>query len=420
MRPNFLYALKGGKVMSPKTTVSNKHSKSIFKLLFLVSSTLFTLLLMEGIVRLASGWLPEETQQLLRIDARDYGVSHPYIGHLHKPNGTIVLSGRDFQAAHHTDGYGFRNAWPWPERAEIVILGDSMVFGHGVEDEQAWPAILQRVLPQSRVINLGLSGATPQQYLRVYETFGQKLHPQVLLVGIFVGNDFWDADAFDRWLQSGASVNYIVWRDFGRPRRVSFSLRQPVDSIIGTLRWKSFLFARKSYLFNLLLHVRGEARRWLRAEPKILQLADGNQLQLLPSDFTNKTIGAQPDRREFQLVLEALHRIQLLAKEQNTQVLIVFQPSKEEVYLPLLGETPPDPGGPLRGAFEKLGIAHLDLTPAFRLRAAAGEQLFFEADGHPNAVGYALIAEGVLSYLKANATRYGLQRPGEEFSRLGS
>jgi lysophospholipase L1-like esterase len=405
--------------MSPKTTVSSKHRKMIFKLLFLVGSVLFTILLMEGIVRLASVWLPEDTQQLLRIDSSDYGISHPYIGHLHKPNGTIILSSRDFQAAHHTDGYGFRNAWPWPERAEIVVLGDSMAFGHGVEDEQAWPSILQRALPRSRVINLGLSGATPQQYLRVYETFGQKLHPQVLLVGLFVGNDFWDADAFDRWLQSGASVNYMVWRDFGMPRRVGFSLREPVDSIMGTLRWKSFLFARKSALFNLLLHVRGEARRWLRSEPKIFQLANGKQLQLLPSDFRSKTMGAQPDRREFQLVLEALHRIQLLAEEQNTQVLMVFQPSKEEVYLPLLDKTTPDPSGPLRNAFERLGIAYLDLTPAFRQRAAAGEQLFFEVDGHPNAVGYALIAEAVLSYLKDNSTRWS-SKPGQELSRLQS
>jgi hypothetical protein len=63
---------------------------------------------------------------------------------------------------------------------------------YGVEDSAAWPAILDRALPRLRVINLGLIGAGPQQYLRVYKTFGLQLRPRLLLVGLFVGNDFWD------------------------------------------------------------------------------------------------------------------------------------------------------------------------------------------------------------------------------------
>jgi hypothetical protein len=41
-----------------------------------------------------------------------------------------------------------------------------------------------------------------------------------------------------------------------------------------------------------------------------------------------------------------------------------------------------------------------------------GETLFFEVDGHPNAAGYALIADAILDYLKQNATEYGLNLPG--------
>jgi hypothetical protein len=57
---------------------------------------------------------------------------------------------------------------------------------------------------------------------------------------------------------------------------------------------------------------------------------------------------------------------------------------------------------------EKHRIAYLDLGPAFRERAAAGEQLFFEVDGHPNARGYDLIAQVVVAYLKDRAPRDGL------------
>lgn len=382
----------------------------VSKISLLLGSVVLSLIFGELVLRLFSGLLPTEIeQQLLQADPRNQGVGHPYIGHLHKPNNTFILSGRDFRAAHHTDGHGFRNGWPWPERAEIVALGDSVTFGQAVEDEQAWPAIIARSLPRSRVINLGLIGAGGQQYLRVYETFGTKLHPKVVLVGFFLRNDFWDDELFDRWAKLNVGIRYMVWRNFGRPKKVGFNADHPVASILGTLQWKAHLWASTSYLYNLLLYVRGNARKLVPSEVKVFQSANGSRLELLPGDFASKTRGAQPDRREFQLTVQALQRIDSLAKENGAHTLVILQPSKEEVYLPLLGDPLPDPTGPLRAELKKAGISYLDLAPIFRQRAQAGEKLFFEVDGHPNARGYSLIAELALSHLKDNAKKYGLK-----------
>jgi len=48
------------------------------------------------------------------------------------------------------------------------------------------------------------------------------------------------------------------------------------------------------------------------------------------------------------------------------------------------------------------------LTPTFLERAAAGETLFYESDGHPNPRGYRLIAETVGRHVIAHSARYGL------------
>jgi lysophospholipase L1-like esterase len=128
----------------------------------------------------------------------------------------------------------------------------------------------------------------------------------------------------------------------------------------------------------------------------------------LPPHLSRQAALAQPGRREFQLLLQALQRLHSIATQDGAQTVIVLQPGKEMVYLPLLGETVPDPASALREALEKLGIDYLDLTPGFRDRAAAGEKLFFEYDGHPNAAGYALIAQLVLSHLKQNGRQYAL------------
>src|SRR5262249_43101230 len=136
--------------------------------LLFAGSIVFALVLAEGILRLFPGLLSVELQQIVQADPDNYGVAHPYIGSLHRPNNTFIIAGRAFHAVNHTDGYGFRNAWPWPEKAEIVVVGDSVTFGYGVEDDQAWPALVAKALPHNRLVNLGLIGAGTQQYLRVY------------------------------------------------------------------------------------------------------------------------------------------------------------------------------------------------------------------------------------------------------------
>ena len=64
-----------------------------------------------------------------------------------------------------------------------------------------WTSLLANRLPDSRIINLGLIGAAPQQYSRIYETFGQALHPDLVLFCLFPGNDLADAGRFEGWLK---------------------------------------------------------------------------------------------------------------------------------------------------------------------------------------------------------------------------
>jgi lysophospholipase L1-like esterase len=350
----------------------------------------------EVVLRLVPSLLPFDVRESLQAKSEDYGVSHPYIGYLHKPLTTGVISGIDFRAVHHTDGFGFRNPWPWPTKADIVALGDSLVFGYGVEDDQAWPAILARSLPHNRIMNFGLIGAGPQQYLRIYETFGTKLHPKLVLVGAFMANDFWDASMFDRWLNSGVGGNFMVWNARGR---FEFNWKHPLGGIKGELKLHS-------YLFNLL---QAGHNLWQWGKPRTLFFANGARLQVSPNRLDGAAIIARPERREFRLALDAFESIQRIALKQGSHVVVVFQPSKEQVYLPLLGLDPPDPSHGLSEALGKQGIDFLDLTPAFREHAKRGECLFYEQDGHPNVRGYALIAELLASHIKENTNKYGLE-----------
>ncbi len=365
-------------------------------MLLLLGVILISLLVIEGVLRLFPAIVPQAVNRALQLaDPAQMGVSHPYIGHLHTPNNALVIPNPDFKAVHHTDANGFRNTDPWPTQADMVILGDSLTFGYGVEDRDSWPAIIARTLPHLSVVNLGLIGAGPEQYVRVYETFGTQLHPKVVIVGLYPDNDFWDAGLFAKWLKSKTGGSYMVWRNLGRIT--------PSDTGVRRLSKQSQSFLKQhSLLFNLTEHARNLYRS--RHAPRSLTLSDGTDMKLWPKKFSSRARGSKAAQPEFQLVVQSLTRLQTLTTAQGAQLIILILPSKEHLYTPLLGETVPDPNLDLSNALEQLGINYLDLTPSFQSKVALGKALFFGIDSHPNRNGYALIAAEALKHIKLKLT----------------
>ncbi len=149
-------------------------------------------------------------------------------------------------------------------------------------------------------------------------------------------------------------------------------------------------------------------RDWRANEPIYLQLNTGRHLQLSPRRQASLTVGMHPERPEFQYVIQSLTRLKSLAAEHHTSVVLVIQPDKELIYLPLSGASAVDASFYLRPEIERLAFNYVDTTPVFQQRAAAGEQLFFETDGHPNNTGYRLIAQAVLAHVRQHAASYGL------------
>ncbi|MGH8059403.1 MAG: hypothetical protein ACREOH_19565 [Candidatus Entotheonellia bacterium] len=378
--------------MPSKLFTTSTPRKAALTVLMLALSILVTFLLMEAALHLLPGFLTEGARLRLTWQASGerWYVPHPYIGHLHLPETHVdARTGRPgVEEGRLRDRWGFRNPWPWPEQVDIIAVGDSLTYSQEVDDDQAWPAILARALPHSPILNLGLVGAAPQQYLRIYETFGIERAPRVLLVGLFLGNDLWDAQKFDRWWGSGGEGSFV---EFGRD-----------DALPGVRGW---IERRMQHLRLLVLlkDLRQSYREGRFLGGKTVTLAGGGRVQLVPSLLAQMAGYGQSGQPAFALVLDTLERLHSLAARHQTHCLVLFLPSKEEVYLPLTGMETADLAAPFLPELQKRGIAYLDLGRHFRQHAAAGEQLFWEVDGHPNAQGYGLIAAVVLEHLRAHA-----------------
>jgi len=91
-----------------------------------------------------------------------------------------------------TNAQGMRNTQDFSLQAEagkprLLIVGDSYSFGHGVSNEETYAYILNNTyLPDWQVMNLSVSASgTGQNYL-MYEKYGEKYNPDIVLLGFYV------------------------------------------------------------------------------------------------------------------------------------------------------------------------------------------------------------------------------------------
>jgi len=350
-----------------------------------------TIVGVEGALRIFPQLLPPEPR--LRVHWAEQGKSltraDPYIGYLYPEHYEWKMGAGEAVFSFTTDEHGFRNPSPWPPGAEIVAVGDSEVFGYGVADDSTWTSVLSRSLPRSHLINLGLPGMAPEQYMRVYERFGAPLHPKVLLFGLFPGNDVQDQGEFAAWLDAGSPGNFSEFK-FTRGRKSSGFQK----------------LVQRMYLYWLLRATDLDKMQWPPEKAQVFE--DGSRIRFTPSFLKSQAAITVPGNKMFERVLEVVEQTRTSASENGTEFLVLLFPEKEEVYLPLRGEQVPSLIEPFEKALDERGIPYVDLSIPMQNEARKGRKLFFEVDGHPNAAGYRVIAQAVLSHLEQNAQKYGL------------
>ncbi|MGI9220171.1 MAG: SGNH/GDSL hydrolase family protein [Woeseiaceae bacterium] len=360
--------------------------KRVLKSIALISvSSIITLFVVELLLHAIPGVLPIEVRQAFN----NKGAPHPEVGNLPEPGSTGVIVTRDFESPFEVDEKGFRNEGGWPEQVDIIAIGDSLVFGYGVDVDLAWPQLLAEKTGSS-VLNLGLIGASPQHYRRIHEAFSRPFAPDVVVVGFFARNDFWDANKFAAWQKSGVGGNYLEWRAFGMPTAEQYA--NPFYRAMFELR-------KRSYVLSLLKFGRDAFRRDSTGQAEIVQTASGSELYLFEKDFRTKTELAGPRNDTFKLVVDELRVMRDAALSDGSRLVLLLQPAKEEVYSPNGTNELPDATLALRAVLDELGIEYIDAVPVYREMAEAGPALFFSIDGHPNAEGYALLADLVAEYL---------------------
>ncbi|MFH0770282.1 MAG: SGNH/GDSL hydrolase family protein [Candidatus Peregrinibacteria bacterium] len=101
---------------------------------------------------------------------------------------------RAFKSTVTTNSLGFRSPERDPSRPLIAVLGDSITFGLGVEDDESLAARLERLLPEFQFMNAGVPGYNLAQEMGTYQRKIVPLHPRAFIL-VFFFNDFGAGEA---------------------------------------------------------------------------------------------------------------------------------------------------------------------------------------------------------------------------------
>lgn len=89
---------------------------------------------------------------------------------------------------------GFRGGeWPEPKQGELIVVGDSQVFGLGVEEDETFPAQLAKQSGR-QVLNAGVPTYGPREYLAVAKNLVSERRGANVVLVFNVANDFFELD----------------------------------------------------------------------------------------------------------------------------------------------------------------------------------------------------------------------------------
>lgn len=311
------------------------------------------------------------------------------------------------------DAWGFRNPKK-PEAADIVCIGDSMTYGISAPARDSWPAVLGQLRGTS-VYNMGVGARGPIEYLHVLRTEAVKLHPKIVIIGFYFGNDLLDVYNAVR-----LNKNWSIYGNLGGfDEEMPVFVRQEGGSgkFLGPLRdW----LARHSVFYAALTRssifdfVRKRETAG-RDDGSLIAYRDGQHdviFNLSPgARFLD--MGDPRIKAAVEITKQVMLDTRGFAEKEKFRLIVALIPTKEYVYRGLLERAGYIQKYPrladglhqedlareaIAGFLRQAKFEVVDLLPDLQAEVVKRD-LYPVNDPHPNKHGYAVIAATINNYL---------------------
>jgi lysophospholipase L1-like esterase len=316
-----------------------------------------------------------------------------------------------FESAFHTNSLGLRDKEYSLEKpmgvTRIVVIGDSFTWGYGVNDHEVFTEVLESLLRNTDVINLGVTGyGTPQEFSYL-KRVGIQFNPDIVLLA-FCLNDVGNPYPRKRVNTARDEKGNKVPKDYQK--------RQKLKSLPHQT---SFFLNLKAYLMHhssLYAFLLDRVNRSMPLVRLLVRMGFKDKL----AGFESLELSLPPALKVYPDILEAkfhatkdnLLEIQHWLKKKGIRFVVFLIPSVEAVdenrfhrtiAYNVYEEDDFDLDRPYRilESFGKEnGIEIINPLENFRTVQANDKKLYFEGDSHFNKDGHELFAKQIKNYLR--------------------
>lgn len=290
---------------------------------------------------------------------------------VHCPNISIQHTTPDYRISICTNSMGIRTdrefTYDKPEGVfRIVVLGDSFTFGYGVEVEQTYGVVLERIIKEQgtsvEMINLGVSGAGTAEELIMLKNCGLRFDPDLVVVG-YCCNDI---------------VNDMLSKLYALNDQNQLVRDQ--ESYLPAVKIRDFLYSFRIYRF---LAERSHLLYFLRSN-----LSEAIQKSMTEKNRENKSLSHES---EMCLTAALLDEIKRTSEENDATFCLLDIPSnKNKSNLPR----------EYLVCVEEEDI--IDLRPVFEQHMVTQKLYWTKSDGHWTPAGHKIAAELLADWVKTH------------------
>ncbi len=277
------------------------------------------------------------------------------------------------------------------EKKRIIALGDSFQFGHGVEQNETYTELMEKMLNDEgksiEILNFGIPGYGTGQELEYLKTEGLKYRPDIIILSFFT-EDLFDNlhESCTRYVRDG----YLVDNATSEERTATFKIKLFLNQDV-----QSYCFLKNSYL--KLPEAKKKYSGRIGIEGTAVESMQKNETEQIKRAWTKTNL---------QIV-----RLSETAKANNASLVIVVIPHQVQVDTDIwngvkkeynLNENDYDqslPSQEIKELGSKLGITVVDLLPGLT-EENNKKKLYYPIDGHFNREGQKTASEIAYNELK--------------------
>lgn len=381
------------------------------KLLVLACSCLMGILIMEIVVRIKNHMDQPAVETVTIFDKDQDGILR------HKPNLNISrYSGEAAKFRHFvTNSDGFVGKDFTIEKAadvkRIAVLGDSFVDAYQVDYEKTFTTLLNEKLnaepPNSstkyEVLNFGVANQGTIGEIADYEFYARKYNPDVVILTMFVGNDFAENSEY---LTAREKFQVENWNSRQNIKNI-LAMKRETKEVGKTNAFREIL--EKSNLFQFLKQaIFNSDRAFDFFVRKTGLLANPYRQNADLSDPRNKATS-----NAFDFTVELVQKLSDTLKDSGSRLVLAIIPASWQIdttnknYEMRIRTLNPDADLllPNKTMIERLGakIPILDLSTSFK-KAIDEERksIYIKNEGHLNEFGHRFTADRLYEFLITN------------------